>query len=370
MFRAWLEIDLEAVAHNLLAVRRIVGAGVGICAVVKADAYGHGAVECAKVLLQNGADSLGVATCDEGIELQKNGINGKIAVLAHSPTDRFPEIIDASLSQTLSSLEAAKELSNAASNKKQTAAVHIKIDTGMRRIGFEPTTESIKKIMEISRLPFISIEGVSSHFAMGENPDNSFTYEQHKRYMFVVNALKEKGLSFSTHICNSGGVVNYPAMHMDFVRPGAILYGLKIFEDDVGIGLKPAMTLKAQICHIAQIKAGESVGYDRTFVAKRDTVVGTIVIGYADGYVSSLSNKSRIIAGKKYAPVLGRVCMDQMMVDLTDIDGIKEGSEVTLLGKKGDLEITANELADLGNVKIREVVCMLGNAKRVPRVYL
>ena len=369
MYRAWLEIDLGAITHNFHEVRRSVGTDVEICAIVKADAYGHGSVECSKVLIKTGVNSLGVATCDEAFELRNNDINCDIAVLAHSPDERFMEIITASLTQTISSLDTAKKLSKVASELNKTARVHVKIDTGMGRIGFSPMEQSIDTIMEISRLPFILIDGISSHFAMSECMDKSYTYKQYERYMFVANALRKRGLPFRAHICNSGGIINHPQMHMDIVRPGALLYGLNPLEWDCGLDLRHAMTLKARICHISRIKAGESVGYDRIFVAERETLVGTIVIGYADGFVSSLSGNSRVIAGNGYAPVIGRVCMDQMMVDLTDIYGVNVGDEVILLGEKGVLKITPNDLAHQGNIRTREVLCALGNAKRIPRLY-
>ena len=370
IYNAWLEINLGALGANLKEVKRFVGENVEICAVVKADSYGHGSVESSKVFLGSGASSLGVATCDEGIELRNNGINAPISVLALSPTERFPEIIDASFFQTIASLETAMELSKVASQMKKKASVHVKVDSGMARIGFKPNSDSIRQIMEISRLPFISIVGVSSHFATSESKDKSFTYEQHKRYMYVADALRKKGLSFKAHISNSGGILSFPEMNMDIVRPGAILYGLDPTEEKCSISLQPAMTLKARVCHLAYVGKGESVGYDRTFVTQRKTLVGTVVIGYADGYASSLSNKSRVLAGDGYAPVIGRVCMDQIMLDLTEIKDIKEGSEVVLLGNKGGNEITVKELSGLSGLATRELLCKLGSSKRIPKIYV
>jgi len=369
MHRAWTEINLGAIGHNVRAIRKHAGKDVKICAVVKADAYGHGAVECSKVVLENGADVLGTATCDEAIILRENGIKSDIIVLAHSPSKRFTEIINNNLSQTISSYDAAFSLSLMASEAKKTARVHIKIDTGMGRIGFKPTEGAASEILDIAKLKGIQIDGISSHFAMAETSGCSYTYEQFEKFNFVLNILKLKGYNFDPHICNSGGTLGFPEMHMSMVRPGLLLYGYDPMAPKTDIGLIPAMSVKARIAHISSVNTGESVGYDREFIAKRKTRAGVIIIGYADGYVSTLSNKGRVICNYKYAPVLGRVCMDQMMIDLTDVPEAKLGDEVVLLGQQGELQITANELSELGGIRLREVTCMLGNGKRLPRIY-
>ena len=372
MLRTWAEINLDHIAHNMKELRNFLGGHINIMAVVKAESYGHGAFEAAQVLLENGADVLGVATCDEGIKLRQAGISAKIIVLAHSPKERFPEILENDLAQTVSSLDAARELSAAAQAKQKTAHLHIKIDTGMIRIGFKPTEESVDEIMEISRLPMISIDSVFSHLAMSESLDKSFSEEQFTRYQYVIDALKQKGLeNFKTHMCNSGGVLNNPNMHLDMVRPGLILYGTyPSNEIPKPLNLKPAMTLKSKISHLGVVDENESVGYDRTFYTDRKTLVATIVIGYADGYPSSLSNKASVIAGNGYAPIIGQICMDQMMVDVTDMPEVKVGDEVILFGKKNDLEITLEQLSPLCATKTREILCLSNLGKRIPRVYI
>ena len=382
MLRSWIEINLDHVSHNIKELRKFVDSHVSIMAVVKAEGYGHGAAEVSKVLIKNGADALGVATCDEGISLRKSGINSginsgidsginsDILIMAHSPAQRYEEIISHNLKQTVSSLQMAKEISKAAQKLQKTASLHIKIDTGMSRIGFKPTSQTIEDIMEISHLPFISIDGVFSHLAMSETSDTSFSYEQSKKYQYITDSLKQKGLAnFKMHLCNSGGILNNTDLHFDMIRPGAILYGLyPTPETNKALNLKPVMSLKSRISHLSDIEPGESVGYDRTFFAKRKTRVATIIIGYADGYPSSLSNKGKVIVGSGYAPIIGQICMDQMMIDVTDIKNVQENDEVILLGKKGDLEITAEHIMSLVKIKIREISCIIG--KRVPRVYI
>jgi alanine racemase len=265
----------------------------------------------------------------------------------------------------------AQELSKAAQSAQKQAEVHIKIDSGMNRIGFKPTDESAEAILEISRLPNLTVTGVFSHLAMSESRDTSLSYQQYEKYKYVTDALKAKGLDFVMHMCNSGGILNNPYLHLDMVRPGIILYGSYPSEETKKLlDLKPAMTLKAKISHTGEIEAGESVGYDRTFYTKRKTRVGTIILGYADGYPSALSNKGSVIAGNGYAPIIGQICMDQMMIDITDMPDVNEEDEVILFGKKGGLEIKIEQLSLLSETKHREILCLTNLGKRVPRVYI
>ena len=370
--RAWAEINLDYLAHNIREVKKFLGGNVKIMAVVKAEGYGLGSVHVSEVFLQNGADALGVATCDEGFKLRKSGIKSEILIMAHSPAGMFAEIVENDLTQAVSSLKMAAELSEAAGQLGKAANIHIKIDTGMNRIGFKPTRESIDEIIEITRLPFLSVNGVYSHLAMSESSDKSFTYKQYDKFVYVTDALKQRGFTdFKTHLCNSGGVLNNTDLHLDMIRPGIILYGIyPSAETSTPLDLKPAMSLKARISHLSIVEAGESVGYDRTFYTKRKTKVATLIIGYADGYPSALSNKASVIVGSGYAPVIGQVCMDQMMIDVTDIPDVKEEDEVILYGKKGDLEIKVEQLAPLCKTKYREILCITNIGKRIPRVYI
>jgi len=364
MYRAWAEINLDNLAYNMREIKNFVG--VECMAIVKAEAYGHGATEISKILLENGADSLGVATCDEGIRLRNDGINADILIMAHSPKARFAEIVEKGLMQTMSDLQMAKDLSKVAQQMQKTASVHIKIDTGMNRIGFKPTDKTIEEIKEIAKLPFLKIEGIFSHLAMAEDKDKSFSYEQHKKLMYIAEKF-----DYKTHLCNSGGILNNTDLYLDMVRPGLILYGMHPSPDtDRAIDLKPVMALKARISHISTVEAGETVGYDRTFKAERPTRTGTIIIGYADGYPSALSNKGQVIVGNGYAPIIGQICMDQMMIDITDIENVQIEDEVILFGKRGDLELKAEDVALLSECKSREIISMSNVGKRVPRVYI
>ncbi|MCL1999654.1 MAG: alanine racemase [Turicibacter sp.] len=368
---AWARIDLENIRHNIREIQGFVGDKIDILTVVKADAYGHGAVEISRALQECGVKNFGVATCDEALELRNGGIGGNILILAHSLSERFYEIVEHDIMQTVSALKAAVELSSIGAKLQKTVGIHIKIDTGMGRIGFYPDDDAIKAIMEISRLPNVKIRGIFSHLAMAESFDKSFSNEQFAKYTNIVSKLQNAGLTdFKSHICNSGGILNNTEMHLDMVRPGLILYGIYPSKEvPTPLKLKPAMNLTARICHINHIKTGESAGYDRTFFAKRDTQIAVINLGYADGYPSALSNKSHVIINGSYAPIIGQVCMDQTMIDVTDI-AAKEGDEVILFGKQDNLEIKAEDVAALSESKSREILCMSNIGKRVAKIYV
>lgn len=369
--RVWAEVNLDHIAHNMRQIRKFVGSKCEIMAVVKAEGYGHGAIETSKVMLYNGANSLGVATCDEGIKIRENNIFVEVLVLGHTPKERLADVINNDLTQTVFQKEAAVFLSSISSQQKKVAKINIKIDTGMGRLGFKPNKETVQMVLEISRLPNINVTGVYSHLAMSDTIDKSFTYEQYEKFMYVINMLKNAGVdNFKSHICNSGAIINNKDIYMNVVRPGILLYGLSpSLEVDASIlNLKPAMSLKTRVSYLKSLDEGISVGYDRTFITKKKTIVATLPIGYADGYSRSLSNKGYVIVGNGYAPIIGRICMDQMMIDVTHIANVKEGDEVLLIGKKNNMEITADKIASLQENISREVLCSIG--KRVPRVYI
>lgn len=369
--RVWAEINLDYIAHNMKQLRGFVGDKSEIMAVVKAEAYGHGAIETSKVMLYNGANSLGVATCDEGISLRKNNIFSEVLVLGHTHKERLLDIINYDLTQTIFNKETAVSLSNISRKQNKIAKINIKIDTGMARLGFKPTKETVDILIEISRLPNINITGIYSHLAMSESSDKSFTYEQYEKFMYVINMLKEAGITnFKAHICNSGAIINNKDLYMDMVRPGILLYGLSPSTEVNArlLNLKPAMSLKTRISYLKTLDKGVSVGYDRTFITSQKTIVATLPVGYADGYSRSLSNKGYVIVRNGYAPIIGRICMDQMMIDVTKIEGVKENDQVLLIGKKDNLKITVDKIASLQEGASREVLCSIG--KRVPRIYI
>lgn len=366
--QSWAEVNLDNLTHNLKELKSFLPQD--ILAVVKAEGYGHGAVEVAETLAKNGVAMLGVATCDEGIALRLAGITTDIIIMAHSLPSRYNCVINNNLIQAISTKAMAAGLSREAVSMNKIARVHVKVDTGMGRIGMFPTEENADEIIEMLKLPSLSTEGVFSHLAESESADTSFTYTQNERYVKFLGFLEKRGFTgFKRHMANSGGILTGSDVYYDMVRPGIILYGIyPSAEVKKPLTLKPMMSVKSRIGHISNIPAGATVGYDRTWTAQRPTKVATVVLGYADGYPSALSNKSRAIAGNNYAPVLGRVCMDQTMLDITDCGELNIGDEVIFLGSKGDLSVTAEELVSLSSAKIRELFCVVG--KRLPRVYI
>lgn len=367
--RAYAEIDLDAIKQNAQNVRTIIGDNVKLMAVVKADGYGHGAVMSAKAV-ENIADSYAVATIEEAIELRENGIDKDILILGYILPDYYGFALKYDISLTVFTYAMAKELSDCALAKGKTAKIHIAIDTGMGRIGFFPTDDSIAEIRKISELPNIEIEGLFSHFATADEENKEYANAQLKKYTYFCDKLKENGVCIKTrHMCNSAAITELPDFRMDMVRMGIIMYGLYPSGevDKNKVLLNPAMSIKSSIVYIKTIKKGESVSYGRKFKAGRTTVVATVPIGYADGYPRQVSNKSRVIINGEYAPVIGNVCMDQMMVDITDIKSVNVGDDVILVGKQGDKEVTFEEIAALADTINYEIICGIG--KRVPRIY-
>ena len=374
----WAEVSLKNIAHNMNEIRKFVPSHVKIMGIVKADAFAHGAIEISKTILKSGANNLGVATIDEAIVLRENGITADIMLIAAVLKTRLCDVVKYDLTPTISNLDMAKALSEEAKQAGKTAKIEILIDTGMGRLGFEPTDKSVDEILLISKLPNIKISGVYTHLAQGESEDKTYTLSQHTKYMQVVDGLKAKGFTgFLAHISNSGGILNNQGiltdidMFKDMVRPGLIIYGIHPSPDTPSyFELRPAMSVKARITHIQDLPEGVSVSYERTYYTKRPTRAATLAVGYADGYPSLLSNKGKAIVGDKIAPIIGSICMDMMMLDITGIDGVNVGDEVILFGKKGDLEVSAEEIAILGEAKSREIIAMSIIGKRIPRVYV
>jgi len=368
-----VEIDLNAIAHNIQAIRRKVAGRVKIMAVVKADGYGHGATEVAKVALQSGANCLGVAILEEGVELRLSGIKAPILILGLTPPEKVQEVITYNLSQALSSTELAKALSAEAQKSGKVARVHIKIDTGMSRIGVPPES-AINFVKQILTLKAIEIEGIFTHFSVSDSVDDSndksFTELQIDRFKQVIAGLEENGIQIPIkHAANSAGVLNFPSSYFDMVRPGIIIYGL-YYSRGVAVAenLEPAMSFKTAIIHLKTVAPGSSISYGRTFTTEKESIIATLPVGYADGYNRLLSNKGEVLIKGRRAPIVGRVCMDMTMIDVSHIPEVKIGDEVVLFGKQGGAEIPMDEIADKTNTIVNEVACSIG--KRVPRVYL
>ncbi len=369
--RAWAEIDLDAIAHNTREIKKLTGSKVEMMGVVKADAYGHGVLEVVRTLLDNGVTQLAVSMLDEAIQIRKMGIDVPILVLNYTDPARADEIIHNRVTQTVFSTDLAQALSAAAVRLGKDVRIHVKVDTGMTRVGFIPGYNAVRNIMEISRLPGIILEGIFTHFASADESDKSYTLMQFERFMNLCTELIRAGIHIPVkHVCNSAGILQYPEMHLDIVRPGIILYGLYPSREVAGkIDLRPAMTLKANVIFVKDVDKDTYVSYGRTFRTDRKSRIATIPIGYADGYTRLMSNKGRMLVNGEYAPVIGRICMDQCMLDVTDLKhDVHVGDEVVIFGRQNGSCISVDEIADQVGTINYELVCIIG--KRIPRVYL
>ncbi len=370
--RAWAEIDLDAIAHNVREIKELIGKRTEMMGVVKADAYGHGVLEVVRTLLDNGVTQLAVSMLDEAIQIRKMGICVPILILSYTDPVRADEIVLNDVTQTVFSHDLAQALSAAAVKLGKNAKVHVKVDTGMTRVGFMPGYSAVKNIMEIGKLPGLIIEGLFTHFASADEYEKDYTELQFERFMSVCSELGRAGIHIPVkHACNSAGIIQYPEMHLDLVRPGVILYGLYPSDqvDREKLRLKPAMTLKANVILVNDVEPGTCISYGRTFRTSRPSKIATIPIGYADGYTRLLSNKGRMLINGEFAPIVGRVCMDQCMIDVTDLEHeVHVGDEVVIFGSQGEACISVDEIAaDIGTINY-ELVCIIG--KRIPRVYL
>lgn len=368
---AWAEIDLDNLAHNIREVRRLAGKQSQVTAVIKADGYGHGATKIAKTLLDNGADRFAVAVLDEAIEIRNAGFKVPILILGYTQPERAEEVVRYELEQAVYSIETAEALSKVAKAQGKTAQIHIKIDTGMGRIGLQADEEAVGIISSIHALPNINIKGIFTHFAVADEVDKSYTEKQFEKFKWVCDRLEEKGIKIEIKHCgNSATIIDLPDMHLNMVRAGIVLYGLAPSSDVKleKLTLKEVMSLKVRVTHIKEIEAGQSVSYGRKFIANAKTKIASLPIGYADGYTRLLSGKAEALVNGKRVPVVGRICMDQCMIDVTRIEDVKVGDEVVLFGGQKDGFISIDEIAEkLGTINY-EVVCMI--SRRVPRVYV
>lgn len=365
----WAEVDLNAIKHNIKEIRRITSPEAKIMAVVKADGYGHGAYQVAQVVLDNGADRLAVAILNEALDLREKGIDVPILILGYTPEEQADLIVKKDITQTVFNFSLAKELSRAAVEQKKKAKIHIKIDTGMGRVGLLPE-EAVAVIKEILELPNLEVEGMFTHFAVADEKDKSYTNEQFAKFMQVVKELEQVGIRLPLyHVANSAAIIDLPQMHFNMVRPGIILYGLYPSDEVLkeNISLKPALTLKAKIAHLKTVPAGTSVSYGRKYITSKERVIATLPLGYADGYTRLLFGKGDALVHGQRAPIVGRVCMDQCMIDVTHIPDVKLGDEAVLIGSQGEDCISMEEMGrKIGTINY-EVACMIG--KRVPRIY-
>lgn len=366
----WAEINLDVIAHNMKQVKEL-SQGKEIIAVIKADGYGHGAIDVAPVLLENGATRLAVAVITEAMEIRNIGIDAPVLILGYTPIEFAKDIINNDIEQTVYSLDYARELSKIAKTMGKKAKVHIAVDTGMGRLGFLPTEESLNEILELCSLEGILVEGLFTHFSTSDETDKQYTYEQLDKFKNFNKELLNKGINIPLkHAANSGAIIDLPETYLDAVRAGIILYGYYPSDmvDKERLSVKPALTLKTKVAHVKKLDKDMYISYGRSFKTERESVIATLPIGYADGYSRALSNKGKVIVNGKFASIVGNVCMDQCMIDVTDVGEVKVGDEVILLGEQGDIKFNADDIAEIMGTVNYEIICML--KQRVPRVYI
>lgn len=368
--RVYETVDLDAIRHNMEAMRANVSSGTEMMGVVKADGYGHGSVPVAWAI-DPYVWGYAVATVEEGVILRKHGIKKPILVLGAVPYDGYERLLKYEISSAIFQLERAARLSSLAQEMGKMAVVHLALDTGMSRIGLPVTREAADEAADICRLPGIRVEGLFTHFAKADERDKEITDEQIKKYCDFVTMLSERGVAIPLlHCSNSAGILDLKRANFHLVRAGISMYGLyPSGEVDMEtVKLRPAMELKSFISFIKKIKPGTSVSYGGTFTADQEMMVATIPVGYGDGYPRYLSGKGEVLIQGHRAKILGRICMDQFLVDVSAIPGVREEDEVTLIGRQGSEQITVGELVSLGGGFHYEMICNIG--KRVPRVYM
>lgn len=365
----WAEINLDHLAHNIREVRRVTDKKALVTAVIKADGYGHGAAQIGKTLLENGADRFAVATLSEALSLRNAFKETEIMVLGYTPNALIDEAIEKEIIQTVFSIEQAQLFNDRAKAMGKMLKVHVKVDTGMRRIGMPVSDATINQIVEINQMPFLVLEGLFTHFAVADELDKTFTKEQVNRFLWIVDGLEQKRVSIPIkHVSNSAAIIDCPEYNFDMVRAGIMLYGLYPSPDvnHDRVALKEVMSLKAEIAQVKTVAAGEGVSYGHKYVTTAPTQIATIPIGYADGFTRSLTFKAKGIVKGEVKPVLGRICMDQCMMEVDGLD-VVVGDTVTLFGEVSGARISIDDYANMLGTINYEIVCMIG--KRVPRKY-
>lgn len=360
----WAEIDLDAIAHNVRELKKHAGARTALLAVVKANAYGHGAAMVARTAAEAGAQYLGVACADEGVQLRLAGVNLPILVMGYVAPWEAEKIVTHGLAATLNTRQLALAVAGLAVQQGLTVPVHIKVDTGMNRFGLSP--REVAPFAEFVRtLPGLKVEGIYTHFAVADEADKTFTRHQFQKFLGVADSLPWISIR---HVANSATILDMPEMCLEMVRPGISLYGVyPSGQVNRSIQLKPALSLRSRVARLHDLAAGESVSYGRTWVADKPSRVALVPCGYADGIHRCLSNKGVVLIHGQRAPVRGRICMDQFVVDVSHIPGVRANDEVVLIGRQHGGEITAEEVAELAGTISYEIFC--GIPPRVPRVY-
>lgn len=367
----WAEINLDNLEHNIKEVRRITKPDAIVTAVIKADGYGHGAVGITQTLLDNGADRLAVATLTEALQLRRVYENVDILVFGYTEEKSIHLAIENNITQAIYTIEQANAFNNIAHDLNTVLKIHIKLDTGMTRLGMIINDETVNNIEKVTKLEYLNIEGIYTHFAIADEVDKTFTHEQVSKFNYICDKLRERNINFPIeHVSNSAAIIDLGEYNFNMVRPGIMLYGLypssNVNHNDVV--LKEVMSLHAKVSRVQKFKGDIGVSYGHMYKTVGDRMIASLPIGYADGYSRGLSFKAEVIVKGKNVkvPVVGRICMDQCMIDVTGLD-VKMGDEVILYGADADQVISIDEIADKLNTINYEVVCMI--SKRVPRVY-
>ncbi len=364
----YAEVDLSAIAHNVKMLKAHVGPRVALMAVVKANAYGHGAVEVARTALQHGAERLAVARVPEGVQLRRAGITAPILVMGYTMPAELQAALDHDLTLTITEPQVAEQASMRAAIQGRTLTVHVKVDTGMGRFGLLPG-EAAPFLKKVADLPGLRLEGLFTHFAVADLADKAYTWQQFRTFQQVLAEAQSAGVSIPLrHVANSAATLDLPEMHLDAVRAGIAIYGLRpSAEVEPAVPLKPALSLKSHVARVRTLPKGSSISYGRTYITPREMPVALVPVGYGDGYHRLLSNRGAVLINGRRAPIVGRVCMDQFVVDVSDCGEVSLNDEVVLIGAQGDDEIRAEEVARWAETINYEVTTSL--LPRVPRIY-
>ena len=376
------EIDLKAIAHNIKELRRITNDNAKLMAVVKANGYGHGAIEVASCALQNGAEILGVARIEEGIQIRNAGIDTPVLIFGYAVPEQAASLMEYDLIQSVHTSLAARELSEAVASRGKKLKIHLKIDTGMGRLGLLPqdytsknsdavSADAIEETLAIADLKGLELEGIFTHFATADSADKSHAEDQLDLFMSYLNRLQKAGFEPTVrHAANSAALIDMPQSHLDMVRPGIAIYGLNPSDEIINrqVILKPAMSLKSKIIQLKEVPAGFAVSYGSTYKTQKPTTIATVHVGYADGLNRLLSSRGQMLVHGQRAPIIGRVCMDLTMLDVGHIDRVQMGDEVVIFGRQHNASLTVDEMASLLNTINYEIVTSI--TTRVPRVYL
>ena len=369
---AWIEVDLDNLDFNIKQIKNKIGPDVQLIGVIKADGYGHGSVKTAEILQKNGISSFAVATVTEAVELRDNGFDEEIIVLGLTPGMYAENILEYNITPVVSSLENAKDMAQAAISSGTVISGLIAIDSGMGRIGYRPEDSSaLAEIVEISKLDGFNIKGALSHFATSDSADKTYTKQQESIFNDFCEELIAAGVDIPMRtLANSAAIMEMPSTHCDAVRAGIIMYGYYPSDevDRANIELRPAMSVKASILHLKEIPEGATVSYGQKFTAARRSRIATLALGYADGFPRPYSMKGKVIINGHFAPIAGNICMDQCMVDVTDIPDVKLGDEVIIMGSDGEKVISAEDIAQATGTINYEIICAFG--QRLPKVYV